>query len=240
MEKGKYNIGSSVFFCNKEMLINFIGIDEDLADKISGRKGIVDDVITKNDKCYYIVLIGGMILECTDSWFEPEGSVPISEDYLIKPESESRKNDRQDEKEMWELLPFETIEEAVKVFTFGAKKYGVNTWQNLPNGFERYRAAFLRHMVAHLKGEEHDPESGLLHLSHCLWNSIAMLHVYMAGKKKERRGKIFREAMEQDQMDKVARTYEKEIQSEIEEAPKAIDAYFKQQRDKAKESQNKR
>lgn len=37
MEKGKYNIGDRVFFCNKEILINLIGIDEDLADKISGR-----------------------------------------------------------------------------------------------------------------------------------------------------------------------------------------------------------
>lgn len=191
-------------------------------------------MITKNGKCCYIVFIGGMILECTDSWFEPEGSVPISEEYLIKPESESRKNDRQDEKEMWELLPFETIEEAVKVFTFGAKKYGINTWQNLPNGFERYRAAFLRHMVAHLKGEEFDPESGILHLSHCLWNSIAMLHVYLAGRK----DKIINAMMEMDQMEKVARWHEKEIKSAIEETPKALDAYFEDQRRKAEELSN--
>lgn len=180
MEKVKYNTGDRVLFHCKETLIDFEGLPEDFANKIGNRYGNITGIIIHGDTCLYTIKMDDLVFVCSDFWFARiESQQPISEEHLIKPEPESRKNDRQDEKEMWELLPFETIEEAVKVFTFGAKKYGINTWQNLPNGFERYRAAFLRHMVAHLKGEVLDRESGLLHLSHCLWNSIAMLHVYM-------------------------------------------------------------
>lgn len=235
MDKGKYNIGDRVLFPCKESLVIKHRVPPHLADRIELRYGIIDNIMAKNGACVYSINVYDIHFECTESWFaRVESPRPITEEHLIRPESESRKNDRQDEKEMWELLPFETIEEAVKVFTFGAKKYGINTWQNLPNGFERYRAAFLRHMVAHLKGEEFDPESGLLHLSHCLWNSIAMLHVYLA----ERKDKKINAMMEMDQMEKVARWHEKEIKSAIEETPKALDAYFKDQRRKAEELSN--
>lgn len=48
----------------------------------------------------------------------------------------------------------EEIEDIVKVYHAGAKKYGPNTWQNLDNGFERYRAAAARHIMAYLKERE--------------------------------------------------------------------------------------
>lgn len=38
----------------------------------------------------------------------------------------SVKNDRIDGKPMWELLPLTVLEEVVKVYTAGAKKYGPN------------------------------------------------------------------------------------------------------------------
>ena len=92
------------------------------------------------------------------------------------------KNDVKDDKLRWDLLPMELIEWAVKVYTFGAKKYKPRTWQligAMPDGtseFDRYEAAFMRHLVAHKKGEFLDQESRLPHLAHCLWNSIAMLY----------------------------------------------------------------
>lgn len=85
------------------------------------------------------------------------------------------KNDRKDNKLPWELLPIEVIEEAVKVYQFGAEKYGVNTWQKLENGKERYYAALMRHLVAWRKGETKDEESQLHPLSHVIWNAIALL-----------------------------------------------------------------
>lgn len=227
--KSKYNIGDRVLFHSTETLIDIEGVTESFAIRIGNRYGKITGISMQENACLYLVKLDDIVFVCSERWFQP-----ISEDHLIKPEPESRKNDRKDNKLMWELLPLETIEEAVKVFTFGAQKYGVNTWQNLPNGFERYRAAFLRHMVAHLKGEEFDPESGLLHLSHCLWNSIAMLHVYLA----ERKDKIIEGMMEWKQMDEAARKHEKEIKSAIREAPKTLDAYFEDQRRKAEELSN--
>lgn len=86
------------------------------------------------------------------------------------------KNDRLDDKLRWELLPMEEVEDVVKVFHYGAKKYAPDSWKNVPDGFERYRAALMRHMMAYLKGERIDPESGLQHLAQVTWNAIAMLY----------------------------------------------------------------
>ncbi len=83
-----------------------------------------------------------------------------------------RKDDRADNKPMWELLPMETIEDVVKVFTFGANKYAPNNWKNLENGKDRYYAAAMRHIVAWRKGERLDKETGLTHLSHALCDLV--------------------------------------------------------------------
>lgn len=90
-----------------------------------------------------------------------------------------QKNDRKDGKLMWELLPLREMEEVVRVYTEGAKKYAPNSWQNLEDGAERYRAALIRHMVEYMKGNDYDEETGLLHCAQIAWNGIAMLHFQM-------------------------------------------------------------
>ena len=94
--------------------------------------------------------------------------------------TESKKNDRQDHKLMWELLPLLDIEEVVKVYTKGAEKYAPNNWQNLPDGYNRYKAALFRHLVEQEKGNWMDEETGCIHLAQVVWNAIAMLHVEKA------------------------------------------------------------
>lgn len=89
---------------------------------------------------------------------------------------ESIKNDIIDNKLRWDLLPLDLIEKIVEVYHFGAKKYSPNTWQKLPDGYNRYKAAMLRHLTAHEKGELYDKESGLPHLAHMAWNAIALLY----------------------------------------------------------------
>ena len=91
--------------------------------------------------------------------------------------NESKKNDRLDDKLRWELLPLEDIEDIVKVYTAGAKKYGPDTWQELPDGIRRYKAALLRHLVEYDKGNKIDEETGCHHLAAVAWNAIAMLHI---------------------------------------------------------------
>lgn len=91
--------------------------------------------------------------------------------------TEARKNDRLDDKLRWELLPLEDVEDIVRVYTAGAKKYGPDQWQNLPDGIKRYKAALLRHLVEFDKGNEIDEETGCRHLAQVAWNAIAMLHI---------------------------------------------------------------
>ena len=94
-------------------------------------------------------------------------------------EKEGIKNDFRDGKLRWDLLPLDVIEKVVEIYTFGAKKYKENSWQNLPDGYRRYKAALFRHITAYEKGEVYDSESGCMHLAHAAWNAIAMLHFGM-------------------------------------------------------------
>lgn len=83
----------------------------------------------------------------------------------------------------WDLLPLKEIEDIVKVYTEGAKKYAPNSWQNLPDGYDRYKAAMFRHLVEFEKGNEIDEETGCLHLAQVAWNAIAMLYYSKKNKK---------------------------------------------------------
>jgi hypothetical protein len=100
---------------------------------------------------------------------------------------ESRKNDIVEDKLRWDLLPLSLIKEVVKVFHFGARKYSPNSWQNLEDGYSRYKAAMFRHIEAFESGQPLDSESGLPHLAHAAWNALAMLHFSIhKGKQKDR------------------------------------------------------
>lgn len=48
---------------------------------------------------------------------------------------------------------------------FGAQKYNAHNWRG---GFDwsRLQDAALRHLAAHINGEDKDPESGLSHVAH--------------------------------------------------------------------------
>ncbi len=94
------------------------------------------------------------------------------------PEAETECLKYDDGKPRWELLPLPDIEDIVKVYTFGAQKYGPDKWRKLNNGFKRYKAALLRHLVSFEKGEEFDHESHLPALAHMAWNAIAMLAIW--------------------------------------------------------------
>jgi hypothetical protein len=63
--------------------------------------------------------------------------------------------------------------EVIKVGTFGAAKYTDDGWKSVPNGFNRYSDAMLRHIFKELIGETHCKDSGLLHAAHAAWNALA-------------------------------------------------------------------
>lgn len=64
-----------------------------------------------------------------------------------------------------ELLSVPALNAIAEVMTFGAKKYADHNWRK---GFDwsRLYGAALRHLTAHMSGEDKDPESGLSHLAH--------------------------------------------------------------------------
>lgn len=95
---------------------------------------------------------------------------------------EGKKNDRKDNKTRWELIPLDCLEDIARVYTEGAKKYGDNNWQNLDNGYERYKGALLRHLYASSL-EEFDPETKVRHEAAIAWNALALLYYAKNGRK---------------------------------------------------------
>ena len=66
-----------------------------------------------------------------------------------------------------------------RVSTYGARKYTDGGWESVPEASSRYTDAMGRHLLDHLGGEELDPESELLHLSHMAWNALAVLELHL-------------------------------------------------------------
>ena len=89
------------------------------------------------------------------------------------------------EKPRWNLLPLATIEQVVKVMTFGAKKYGPNNWQELEDAQGRYSAALMRHLTQWQSGQKIDKESGLPHLAHVCTNAVFLLWFELRDMQKE-------------------------------------------------------
>jgi len=73
----------------------------------------------------------------------------------------------------YELLPADGLEELVKVYTEGARKYEDNNWTK-GMAWSRVFGSLLRHAWAFWKGEIHDPETGCHHMAMAAWNCIAL------------------------------------------------------------------
>lgn len=74
------------------------------------------------------------------------------------------------------------IECVAAVSTFGASKYAWKGWETVPEGFERYSDAMVRHLTSASKGEFADPDSGLPHAAHAAWNALARLELLLREK----------------------------------------------------------
>jgi len=84
------------------------------------------------------------------------------------------------DKVQWRHIPWREVEEAAKVMNYGAVKYQENpdspNWPRVENGYHRYFDALMRHLTAERRGEYYDPESGLPHMSHVIFNALALSH----------------------------------------------------------------
>ena len=77
------------------------------------------------------------------------------------------------------------LEQVAAASAFGATKYAWKSWQDVPEGFERYSDALVRHLAAPSKGELTDSDSGLLHAAHAAWNALARLELQLIGNEKK-------------------------------------------------------
>jgi len=77
----------------------------------------------------------------------------------------------------WSLMPWDSVEEILKVLEFGKIKYASWNWSS-GEGFKYSRVfnSLVRHLFAWFRGEDKDPESGLSHLAHAGCNIIFLLY----------------------------------------------------------------
>lgn len=82
-----------------------------------------------------------------------------------------------------DLVPLQGLEDAARVFEYGAQKYAPWNWAkgmawSVPIG------CMMRHLMAIQRGEEIDPESGLPHIGHLMCNALMLAtfrHTYPEG-----------------------------------------------------------
>lgn len=74
----------------------------------------------------------------------------------------------------WSLVPWEELEEVVKVLTHGKEKYGAQNWKMVPEARDRYFAAALRHLTTWQTGDLVD-ESGHHHLAHAICSLLFLM-----------------------------------------------------------------
>ena len=76
-----------------------------------------------------------------------------------------------------DLIPPFAIEQLGHVLTKGAAKYAPRNWEKGMK-WTSVLASMKRHILAFEKGQDYDPESGLLHMSHVLCNAAFLVEYY--------------------------------------------------------------
>lgn len=79
------------------------------------------------------------------------------------------------EKQRYDLVPPEALDQIVTVLTYGARKYAPDNWKHVPGWKARYFAAAMRHLWAWKRGESVDSETQISHLAHAMCCIMFML-----------------------------------------------------------------
>ena len=81
------------------------------------------------------------------------------------------------EKSRYDLIDPYALDVLAQIYTYGANKYTDNNWRKGMR-YGRIFAAMMRHAWAFWRGEDNDPESGLPHLGHAMWQCLTLLHYH--------------------------------------------------------------
>lgn len=79
-----------------------------------------------------------------------------------------------DGKARYDLLPAHAMEELVRVYTIGAKKYGDNNWRKGMKWGRVFRA-LLSHAFKFWWGESRDPEDEQHHMASVAWCALTLM-----------------------------------------------------------------
>ena len=91
---------------------------------------------------------------------------------VLKNKPEAIKHD--DGKLRYDLIPPSPLEEVARLYTTGAKLYGVRNWEK-GMAWGRCFAAMMRHGWAYWRGETHCPKDGQHHLSSVVFWCFALM-----------------------------------------------------------------
>jgi hypothetical protein len=89
----------------------------------------------------------------------------------------------------WDLMPWDALEEVVKVITFGCKKYDDRNWEKGLD-YGRLIGSTMRHLSKWFRGVEIDDDSGINHLAHVACNVIFLLTYCLRGSGNDDRIKL--------------------------------------------------
>lgn len=108
-----------------------------------------------------------------------------------------------DGKPDWSIMPLTLLEEVVRVWEYGERKYARWNWAKGMKWSVPY-ACIMRHLSAWWwKGERNDNESGYHHLAHVICNVMMLLHYETKYKEGDDRPGVFRIGPNKEDADKV-------------------------------------
>jgi len=96
----------------------------------------------------------------------------IDDNNVEKPQKALRYNEN---KLDYSLLEPYAIQELVRVFDKGSKKYAPYNWLNGGMEYSKMLASLKRHIAAFELGEDIDQETGCHHMAHAAWNALGIV-----------------------------------------------------------------
>lgn len=79
-----------------------------------------------------------------------------------------------------ELIPADALLEVARVMTYGAQKYAAHNWRR-GLSWDYTIGSILRHVNAIMRGEDRDPETGLLHSAHAACQALFLTEFMLLG-----------------------------------------------------------
>lgn len=83
-------------------------------------------------------------------------------------------------KRRYDLIPVDALAALADLFTIGANKYAERNWEK-GMSYQSVIASLDRHWNDFKAGIDRDPETGCLHITHVVWNAMALLTFMLRG-----------------------------------------------------------